>query len=124
RKLLHGDFWPGNTIWFRQRLTGVIDWELARLGDAARDVATCRCDLAVLFDLATADLFARLYEAATGAAVPNLPFWDVYSSTSALWYMSDWVRAYQMLGRRDLTADQARGRVAVFAEAALERLQG
>ncbi|HET6315333.1 MAG TPA: phosphotransferase, partial [Chloroflexota bacterium] len=45
RRLIHADYWPGNTIWYRERLVGVIDWELAALGSPARDVATCRCDL-------------------------------------------------------------------------------
>jgi len=36
--VLHGDFGPHNLIWEAGRLTGVIDFELARPGDAAEDV--------------------------------------------------------------------------------------
>src|SRR5690606_13234939 len=25
--LTHDDYWPGNTVWQRQRLTAVIDWD-------------------------------------------------------------------------------------------------
>ena len=40
RTLVHGDYWPGNLLWQRGRLTGVVDWEEPRLGDPSRDVAT------------------------------------------------------------------------------------
>jgi hypothetical protein len=36
--VLHGDFGPHNLIWREGRLTGVIDFELARPGDAAEDI--------------------------------------------------------------------------------------
>jgi Phosphotransferase enzyme family len=36
--VLHGDFGPHNLIWEAGRLTGVIDFELARPGDAAEDI--------------------------------------------------------------------------------------
>ena len=26
-KLMHGDYWPGNTLWKDGRLVGIIDWE-------------------------------------------------------------------------------------------------
>jgi aminoglycoside phosphotransferase (APT) family kinase protein len=119
QRLVHGDFWPGNTVWYRDRLSGVIDWEMAALGSSARDVATCRCDLTNLFDLATADAFTRFYERAVGAAVADLPFWDLLVSTGALRYIADWSRGYRDLGRIDLTRDAARQRVEGFARAAL-----
>ena len=49
RALVHGDYWPGNLLWRRGRLIGVIDWEQPRLGDPTKDVATCRGDLNILF---------------------------------------------------------------------------
>ncbi len=32
--LLHGDFWPGNTLWRNGSLLAVIDWEQPAAGDA------------------------------------------------------------------------------------------
>ena len=49
--LVHGDFWPANTLWLRGELTGVVDWVYACRGDAGFDVASCRLDLALLFGL-------------------------------------------------------------------------
>ncbi len=119
KSLVHGDFWPGNTIWFRDRLSGVIDWEMAGLGNPARDVATCRCDLSNLFDLSAADTFTKLYEQHTGEPARDLRFWDLFICTGALRYMEDWSRGYRDLGRKELTAEEAKRRVAAFARAAL-----
>lgn len=38
--VVHGDFWPGNLLVSNGRVSGVIDWEMARLdGPATRDLA-------------------------------------------------------------------------------------
>ena len=36
--LVHGDYQPGNVLYERGRLSGVIDWELASIGSALLDV--------------------------------------------------------------------------------------
>ena len=38
RTLVHGDFRMGNLMVERQRLTGVLDWELAHVGDPVEDL--------------------------------------------------------------------------------------
>jgi aminoglycoside phosphotransferase (APT) family kinase protein len=119
--VIHGDFWPGNTIWYRERLVGVIDWEMTRLGDPAKDVATCRCDLSMLFDIEAAEAFLRQYEAHTRAAVPDLTFWDLYVIRGALRYLHLWEAGYHALGRTDLTTPVARGRVTNFARGILAK---
>jgi aminoglycoside phosphotransferase (APT) family kinase protein len=120
--LVHGDYWPGNLLWLRGRLVGVVDWEQPRLGDPTKDVATCRGDLAVLFGMPAADDFLALYEAAAGQAVTYLRFWDLWISTEAVREMPDWAVAYRVLGRPDLTSELATGRIRQFARAAVERL--
>ena len=40
--LLHGDFWPENIIWQGDKITAVLDWEDAAIGDPLSDVA-CTC---------------------------------------------------------------------------------
>jgi aminoglycoside phosphotransferase (APT) family kinase protein len=121
--VIHGDYWPGNTIWQNGRLRGVVDWEMAQLGDAARDVATCRCDLTVLFDIETADEFVRRYERIRGTAVADLPFWSLFVATGALRYMHEWVAGYHALGRPDLDGPAARARVADYARVLLANVQ-
>src|SRR6478609_142117 len=43
--LLHGDYWPGNTMWRNHDLVAVIDWEDAGIGDPLADIANCRMEL-------------------------------------------------------------------------------
>jgi aminoglycoside phosphotransferase (APT) family kinase protein len=122
RVLVHGDYWPGNLLWVRGRLIGVVDWEQPRLGDLAKDVATCRGDLWVLFGQAAADDFLSEYERAAGVKVNDLAFWDLLISSWAVPEMEEWAVAYRILGRPDLTPEVASGRIRAFARAALERL--
>jgi aminoglycoside phosphotransferase (APT) family kinase protein len=77
RVLVHGDYWPGNVLWARGRLTGIVDWEQPRLGDFVKDVATCRGDLWVLFGQTAADAFLREYERAAAINVRELRFWEL-----------------------------------------------
>lgn len=122
RRIVHGDFWPGNVLWSRSRLSGVIDWELPSLGEPTRDVATCRGDLSVLFGLTAADQFRAYYQAASPEPVRDAAFWDVLVSVWAVAEMSDWVVGYHGIGRTDVVPDQAQHRIRAFAEAALDHL--
>jgi aminoglycoside phosphotransferase (APT) family kinase protein len=117
--LLHGDYWPGNLVWQRGHLTGVVDWEDARLGDPARDVAICRGDLTLLFGQPAAELFLEQYERAVGSRVSNLAFWDLLTCTLALPEVEHWVPGWRALGRSDLTVESAREGFRGLARAAM-----
>jgi aminoglycoside phosphotransferase (APT) family kinase protein len=117
--LVHGDYWPGNTLWRYGRLSGVIDWEQVRRGDPTQDVACCRLDLTLLFGLEAADQFLLAYLAATEEPVRQLFFWELYIAASALEDVEHWVEGYHDLGRTDVTPDVARDRLERFAETAL-----
>ena len=120
RALLHGDFWPGNLLWLRGCLTGVIDWEQPRIGDPAKDVATCRGDLSILFGTQTADEFLRTYERASGTRVLNLRFWDLLTCTWAVREIAEWAAVYPNLGRADVGVELARERIRTFADQVLK----
>jgi aminoglycoside phosphotransferase (APT) family kinase protein len=77
RVLVHRDFWPGNVLWQRGKLTGVVDWTHACRGPVAADVAHCRGNLALLFGLQVADEFARRY-----GDVDDLPWHDIADTVS------------------------------------------
>jgi aminoglycoside phosphotransferase (APT) family kinase protein len=121
RVLVHGDYWPGNMLWRRGRLVGVVDWEQPRLGEPTKDIATCRGDLWVLFGQAAADEFLDRYVAAGGQPVNDLRFWQLLISTWAVPEMPEWAVGYRVLGRPDLTADVATERIREFAQAAVDR---
>jgi aminoglycoside phosphotransferase (APT) family kinase protein len=43
--LIHRDFHPGNLLWRRGRLTGVVDWASASVGPPSADIGHCRANL-------------------------------------------------------------------------------
>ena len=121
RRLVHGDYWPGNTVWHRGRLAGIVDWEQPRRGDPVQDVGCCRHDLTLLAGPEAAELFLAAYEAAAGP-VPNLFFWDLHvAAMGALSELDHWLAGYHDLGRTDLTLDVVCARRDAFIASALAR---
>jgi aminoglycoside phosphotransferase (APT) family kinase protein len=119
--IVHGDYWPGNTLWLRGRLSAVIDWEQVRRGDPAQDVACCRQDLALLLGPDAAEAFLHAYEAFTGRTIRQLAFWDLYMVAWSIGQLETWVKGYHDLGRTDLTPQEARARLAHYTADALAR---
>lgn len=117
--LIHGDFWFGNTTWEHGQLTGIVDWDGARVGEPARDVAIARNDLAIFIGPAAADLFLRRYEALRGH-LDGLEFWDLFASLAPIKWLPHWVAGYQELGV-DLSLPQARERLETWVERAILR---
>lgn len=73
--LVHRDFHPGNVLWSRGALTGLVDWANACRGPAGIDIATCRWNLHDWAGEAAATAFVAAYEEMTG--VRHHPYWDV-----------------------------------------------
>jgi aminoglycoside phosphotransferase (APT) family kinase protein len=63
--LLHRDFHPGNVLWQRSTVTGVVDWHGACTGPAAADVAHCRVNL-LGFGTDAVQRFTVLWQHAAG----------------------------------------------------------
>jgi len=118
--LLHHDYWYGNTIWEDRRLTGVVDWSAARLGDPRKDLALARADLAVTLDSAATDELAGAYERVRGP-VGGLVFWDLLWALVGRRSMESWLIGYSELGLPGLSYAEAQSRLAVFAERALQQ---
>lgn len=119
--LCHTDFWPGNTLWLRGRVTAIVDWDEARLCYPGFDVGYCRMDLALQHGQGVADIFLRAYEATAGMRVPQLHVWDLLGASPALPDVERWLPGYHELGRRDMTPAIMRERLAAFIEDALSR---
>jgi aminoglycoside phosphotransferase (APT) family kinase protein len=90
RSMLHGDFWPGNLLWRRQELVGLLDWEDAALGDPLSDVACCRLELRYKHGPDAAERFTELYASHARVDVDELPVWDAYVAAAALTSMGQW----------------------------------
>ena len=46
--VLHGDLWPGNVLMCGRKVSGVIDWDRAALGDPALDIGFAKAGLALM----------------------------------------------------------------------------
>lgn len=89
--LLHGDFWPGNTLWRDGSLVAVIDWEDAATGDPVADVSNARMEICIGYGPAAAAEFARQYSALRPAAdLSTLPHWDLYAALRHAGRMDTW----------------------------------
>lgn len=65
--LLHRDFHPGNVLWRRGAVSGVVDWAGACTGPAVADVAHCRVNLLTL-GADAASRFTAMWQSAAGTA--------------------------------------------------------
>ena len=95
---LHRDYHPGNVLWRRGRVSGVVDWSHGCRGPVAADVAHCRMNLAVLFGPDVADEFARRY-----GAVGDLAWHDIAVVVGAAAYGPLDVWRWHDAGRVDVT---------------------
>ena len=87
--LLHGDFWLGNLLWQGDKLSGIIDWEDAMLGDPLGDLGKSRLEML----WALGDAAMREYSDAYLALNPQLdasalPFWDLWGAARLSHYAS------------------------------------
>jgi aminoglycoside phosphotransferase (APT) family kinase protein len=62
---LHRDFHPGNVLWRRGKVTGLVDWQAASIGPASVDVGHCRSNL-LSYGTEVVDRFTTLWEQASG----------------------------------------------------------
>lgn len=88
--LLHGDFWPGNVLWQDARLTGVVDWEDAALGDPMADVGNARLEILWAWGEAAMDAFTTHYMSGTACDVADLPYWDLCAALRPAGKLSSW----------------------------------
>jgi aminoglycoside phosphotransferase (APT) family kinase protein len=77
RCFIHRDFHPENTLWWRGRLTGVVDWTSASWRPAAVDSAHVRWNLAVTYGIDAADEFLRLARLPGSDTAADQRYWDV-----------------------------------------------
>jgi aminoglycoside phosphotransferase (APT) family kinase protein len=79
--LVHRDFHPGNVLWRRGRVSGVVDWVAASVGRPSVDVAHARANLAAL-GTPVVDRFTARWEQRSGATFD--PWADVVTITGFL----------------------------------------
>lgn len=88
--LLHGDYWPGNTIWKDRHLVAVIDWEDAKVGDPLADLANSRLELVWAFGIEAMHAFTRHYTSMAAINCTNLPYWDLCAALRPAFRIAEW----------------------------------
>lgn len=104
---LHADYHPGNSLWRKEQLVGVVDWEMAGIGDPAFDVAYCATDLRCLGLDAPADRFIATYRRISGRQLPNLTYWTAIALARAMPDVASWLPAFATMDG-DVTASALR----------------
>lgn len=120
--LIHGDFYSGNLVWSRGRLTGVVDWRSIGRGPREWDLANARTDLVILSGWRAADRMRRYYETEAARPVRVLPAWDLYCGVMGIENYRAWLVAYREQGLIGLSPRQVRTRLLVFVGRALATL--
>jgi aminoglycoside phosphotransferase (APT) family kinase protein len=88
--LLHGDYWPGNILWHKGRLAGIIDWEDAHVGDPLADLAISRLEILWAFDMDTMRTFTRHYQSLIKLDFSSLPYWDLCAALRPAFQIATW----------------------------------
>jgi aminoglycoside phosphotransferase (APT) family kinase protein len=76
RCFVHRDYHPGNVLWRRGQVTGVVDWQSACVGPPSIDIAHCRANL-LGYAPELADAYTDMTEESTGR--PFHPWADIAS---------------------------------------------
>lgn len=119
----HGDFHPGNLVWHKKTLAGVVDWSNARPGPRWSELAYFRVELSVLVDVRIANRILTTYEYLTGHRSSMQPAWDLLHVLSGHEWMHFWLAAYSEQGRPDLDVPSARARLRRLAHSLLNKLE-
>ncbi|WP_294083053.1 phosphotransferase family protein [Sphaerobacter sp.] len=114
--LLHGDYWPGNTLWRDGRLVAVVDWEDAALGDPLADLGNARLEILWAYGPDAMHAFTRRYrELMPHIDVSHLPYWDLVAALRPAGKLSEW-------GLDPQTEQTMRTRHRLFVDQALQAL--
>lgn len=114
--LLHGDFWPGNTLWKDNKLVTIIDWEDAGMGDPLSDIANCRLELLWAFGVDAMNNFTDMYISLSNIDFTNMSIWDLVASLCSINKITKW-------NLNCATEKKMRGDLKFFTTQALEMLQ-
>ena len=119
--LVHLDYWHGNVLWNRGRISAVLDWDFAGYGDPAIDVAYFRMNMHLRGIKDAADLFLNAYERQTGEAVKNLGFRELAAAAQCLPSPLGWVPMTREMGGAQIADELAVAQYDEFVAGALRR---
>ncbi len=118
---IHRDYHPANVLYLDGKVTGVVDWVNACKGPAGIDVGHCRVNLAMLYNVATADQFLAAYQQDQGSKFVYDVYWDVVSLIDILSGPPVVYPGWEAFGVTGLTDTMMRERLDKYVVSLLER---
>ncbi|MFD1731176.1 phosphotransferase family protein [Deinococcus malanensis] len=88
--VLHGDLWPGNTLWQAGHLSAVLGWEDAALGDPLADVGNTRLELLFSQGKGAMHAFTQEYARHRDLNLDRLRFWDLRAALRPCGRLTSW----------------------------------
>lgn len=106
---LHGDYWPGNTLWQGQKLVAVVDFEEVGIGDPALDIGTAVVNFRFEPWRDAADNFLTVYRSESGRALEFLRYWMLRELRRPMPDVGRWLPSFNEISSRPkITADELR----------------
>jgi hypothetical protein len=65
---IHRDYNPGNVLWTRHAISGIVDWQTTSVGPPSVDVGHCRSNL-LRYGQPVVEWFTTLWEQASGTSI-------------------------------------------------------
>ncbi|HEY0812317.1 MAG TPA: phosphotransferase [Pseudonocardia sp.] len=124
---VHGDMWHGNLLWHEERISGIVDWDMAGVGSAGIDVGAMRLDAALMYGVEAAQpvlegwLEIRSTAGATPPTSSDIAYWDLLAAVNTPTDLARFVDAFRDQGRPDLHADVLNGRRDALLRLAMEQ---
>ncbi len=120
---IHRDFHPTNVLWKGEAVSGVVDWVNACRGPAGIDIGHCRLNLAMLYDVVTANEFLIAYQQHTGGTFVYNPYWDFLSLIDILFGPPTVYPGWEAFGVTGLTDQMMEERLDRYVESLVERFK-
>jgi len=118
----HGDLWPGNVLWHEGKVSGIVDWENASLGEPLFDIAITRLDLLWVAGWEATQAFTEHYLHLNPIDSSKLALFDLVAALRLSGAIEMIAPAYPPLGRPDVTADSLTRDLGEFVDSALSRV--
>ena len=117
---LHMDYWPGNILWHRGRISGLVDWDASSYGDPALDVGYFRMNMYLRGIKEAAGIFLDYYESESGP-VENLGFWELACAARPLPAPARWLLEFYETQDVSAIVSRAETDFSEFVESAMRR---
>ena len=87
---MHGDYWPGNILWKQKKITGIVDWEYAAIGDPFSDLAVTSLELRYEYGVKGMEELLEIYSSFLPIDRLRYSLWLIFVASSTLYFIHEW----------------------------------